>query len=579
MSTVNSDSKWLETVISAGIIKITASLNRRRRKIWRSECRQTVGTKRHHRLATEAAFLPLALRLALVLVTTGCGQSKRNADAVAPAVRSTTAQLGLDSRRPAQKLSEYGLFQPIASQVPAANVVPFWLNGTSFLDGGQSEYLIYIPSGKSAHFRIDAPFDFPVGTVLIQHIRFPNANEPRAVGRLIETRLLIHKNFGWTGTSYLWNDDQSDAERAVTGGQTVISRVNRQEQVECFTYRTPNMNECKQCHVRNGQMAPIGVTARNLNRMMQTADGQVNQLIYWQRSGLLTGVPADTASLPLLPDWRDESVSLDGRARGWLDVNCAHCHSANGPAIVSGLDLSFDQTQPVRFGVYKPPVAAGRGSSGLRFSILPRDPDKSFLVHRIRSTELGVMMPPIGRSTADAQGIALMTRWIQNMQANEALANAALNPMAAYGDAVSGGDPERGRVIFVETQKCIQCHRVDQQGGSLGPNLSDVGMRTGPEYLLESIVDPSAKIVQGYKTEVVILSSGQIITGVVQAEDQYDLVLADLNATHKIEKAEIEERNTSDVSTMPSMANVLSIDQVRDLVAYLRTLKTPPATP
>jgi len=517
----------------------------------------------------------VGIGLLAVICLSGCRQSS------SPQLShdASAVTIDLDSRRPALKLSEYGLFQDISMQTPVAGVVPYRLNATSFMDGGESEFLAYIPPAESAKFQLAAPFDFPIGTILIQHIRFPfDARDPAAGTRLVETRLFIHKNFGWSGTPYLWNEDQSDAERAVIGGKTDITLINRQGEKLTFPYHTPNMNECKRCHVRDEQMVPIGVTARNLNRKIKTAAGPQNQLAFWRQQGMLSGLPTDLATLPALPDWRDETAAaVDRRARAWLDANCAHCHSPGGPAIVSGLDLSFDQTEPVRFGVYKPPVAAGRGSSGHRFSILPRNPEKSFLLHRVRSTELGVMMPPLGRSTADSQGAELMSRWIAEMPEDKALAEAALNPMSAYEDAVDGGDPQRGRVVFFETQKCINCHHIGQQGGDVGPDLSDVGARTKPEYLLESIVDPNAKIAEGFKTEVVMTASGQIVTGVVQSEDQYELVVADANNTHKIEKDEIEERRTSEVSTMPSMANVLTVDQVRDLLAYLRTLRTPPS--
>lgn len=273
---------------------------------------------------------------------------------------------------------------------------------------------------------------------------------------------------------------------------------------------------------------------------------------------------------------RREPSEPPQRARAWLDANCAHCHRAGGPAIVSGLDLSFDQTQPIRFGVYKPPVAAGRGSAGLQFSILPGEPEKSFLLRRVRSTELGVMMPPMGRSLFDSEATELLSQWIKEMPVDDSLAEAALNPLKAYEDAVSGGDAERGKVLFHETQKCIHCHRVGNEGGGVGPNLSDVGKRTTREYLLTSLVDPSAQVAKEFQTEVVLDADGRTIAGIVISEDQYEVVIADANRIHKIAKDEIEERQTSTVSTMPSFANVLSVEQVRDLIAYLVTLREPP---
>ena len=186
-------------------------------------------------------------------------------------------------------------------------------------------------------------------------------------------------------------------------------------------------------------------------------------------------------------------------------------------------------------------------------------------------------MPPLGRSLSDHQASDLLHEWIQGLPEDEAAKQAALNPMLTYHDAISGGNAERGKRLFHKTQKCSTCHRIGSDGGDVGPNLSDVGKRTKPEYLLESIVEPNAKIVKGYETEVVLTDSGRIVTGVVVSEDEYELVLADPNNTHKISKDEIEERQTSPISTMPSIANLLTVDQVRDLIAYLVTLQETPA--
>ncbi len=232
----------------------------------------------------------------------------------------------------------------------------------------------------------------------------------------------------------------------------------------------------------------------------------------------------------------------------------------------------------MRYGVYKPPVAAGRGSAGLKFSILPKKPDESFLLRRMVSTEMGVMMPPLGRSTHDAHGVEIVRQWIAGMEVDDAALEVLKNPMKAYGEALTGtGDVERGNAIFYKLQKCITCHRVGNEGGSVGPNLSDIGKREKPEYLLESIVDPNKKIVKGYQTQVIVTMDGLVLTGTVQSEDEYEVVIADARNQHKVSKEDIDEREPSDVSTMPTMANLLTVDDVRDLIAFLATLQETPA--
>lgn len=63
-------------------------------------------------------------------------------------------------------------------------------------------------------------------------------------------------------------------------------------------------------------------------------------------------------------------------------------------------------------GINKRPVAAGRGSGGFDFDIVPGDPDRSILAHRMKSAEPGIAMPELGKATVDPEGIAAVERWI-----------------------------------------------------------------------------------------------------------------------------------------------------------------------
>ena len=67
------------------------------------------------------------------------------------------------------------------------------------------------------------------------------------------------------------------------------------------------------------------------------------------------------------------------------------------------------------FGVYKRPVAAGRGSGGHAFDIEPGHPERSILVHRMATDDPGIAMPELGRRIAHAEAIELVSRWIAEM--------------------------------------------------------------------------------------------------------------------------------------------------------------------
>ena len=126
--------------------------------------------------------------------------------------------------------------------------------------------------------------------------------------------------------------------------------------------------------------------------------------------------PPSPDQAPRLAVWDDSATgSLDARARAYLEINCAHCHQPTGQARNSGLDLLTAETNPTRFGIFKTPVAAGRGSGGFDYDILPGNPDRSILAHRMTSTDAGVMMPELGKRLEHTEGADLIRRWIAEM--------------------------------------------------------------------------------------------------------------------------------------------------------------------
>jgi len=512
--------------------------------------------------------VPWWFKVLLLLALVGCGDNK------SPSTTTSQVHVDLESRRPAMMLSEYHLFSDLKNQVPSAGVIPYTLNASHFVDYAISHHYLYLPPNTQASYHERDVFTFPVGTVLVQTLGFLNdLRDPLQGEQLVETRLLIHQTKGWLAVPYLWNDAGTDARRAVIGGKTPVNWIHHDGSARSSLFLTPDMNQCKRCHKNEDAVSPIGLRARNLN--CQPIDHKTNQLTRWVDSGLLAGAPQENV-WPQGIDWRDPSTgSAEVRARSWLDINCAHCHNPMGQASVSGLDLSLHQQMPVRFGVYKPPVAAGRGSSGFKFSIDPGSPETSFLLHRIRSTDPGVMMPTVGRSLVDEAGTALVEQWIREMHVDEQLAERARNPVEAYRDALQGGDAARGKQLFYSTAKCSSCHQAKAEDrGQVGPSLIGVASRTKRDYLLESIVAPSAKIVEKFVVTIVETDDGKVYSGLVVSEDANELVLRMADATEaKLLQTSVEERSLSTISLMPSMANILSTQDVADLIEFLSTLK------
>lgn len=318
--------------------------------------------------------------------------------------------------RPARMLSAYGLFSDGAQQKPTTGVIAYDLQVSLFTDYAEKYRFVYVPAGAAAIYDDTEAFDFPLGSVLVKTFAYPaDMRMPDADITLIETRLLIHQEKGWNAWTYVWNEDQSDAALKVAGKVVPVSFIDKAGTPQSISYVVPNKNQCKGCHSFDRALTPIGPKARNLNKDHDYGSVSANQITRWQDLGILTSVPADHIP-PSLPPMDDTSAPINTRARAYLDINCAHCHRVEGPGSTSGLFLTFHEANPTTWGYKKRPVAAGRGSGGLTYDVSPGDADASIIHFRMKSTDPGIMMPEVGRTMVDAEGLALIREWIEQLK-------------------------------------------------------------------------------------------------------------------------------------------------------------------
>lgn len=150
------------------------------------------------------------------------------------------------------------------------------------------------------------------------------------------------------------------------------------------------------------------------------------------------------------------------------------------------------------------------------------------------------------------------------------------NALFKYAVAFNGGNVNRGKTIFntnIDAQ-CVRCHRVGKTGSDVGPKLDGIAKKRDENHLLRAIVFPSADIEKEYKTVMVGLDSGKLLNGVKVKETDEILTIADNQGkTIKINKNEIEQIAEKKQSIMPDMTKSLSLREIRDLVAYLKSLK------
>src|SRR5260370_16117081 len=309
------------------------------------------------------------------------------------------------------KLSAWRLFTGNPAELhPNRGVIPYDLNTPLFSDYANKYRFVWMPSGTSAAYHATESFEFPIGTIFSKTFAYPEQNGKQ---HLIETRLQVHAKNGWTALPYVWNASQTEAELQVAADPTVVHW-----QQHTIDYVIPNTNQCKECHEKAKATVPIGPKARNLNKDFDYPEGRANQLEYWTRIGYLKGAPAaqHAASAAVLDD--PSSGMLEARARTYLDVNCAHCHQAEGSPDDSVLYLTAGETSLLRLGVGKVPVSAGPGAGDLLFDIVDGKPDESILLHRMDSAVPKVMIPELGRALIHQEGVALIREWIRSIQSH-----------------------------------------------------------------------------------------------------------------------------------------------------------------
>src|SRR6476659_4377880 len=142
------------------------------------------------------------------------------------------------------------------------------------------------------------------------------------------------------------------------------------------------------------------------------------------------------------------------------------------------------------------------------------------------------------------------------------------------------GDTAAGRMLFLGKGGCVKCHSIENRGGSVGPNLSEIGLSRGPESLRLAIVDPDAEIYEEYFTVVAVTKGGQRIEGIALNEDDLSIQLRDAGGNPRsFLKENLTELKREERSLMPSYASKLSASEIGNLIAYLRTLKGAPVAP
>jgi cytochrome c oxidase cbb3-type subunit III len=218
------------------------------------------------------------------------------------------------------------------------------------------------------------------------------------------------------------------------------------------------------------------------------------------------------------------------RGRTLFQAQCAYCHGADGDG--------------------------GRGANLAR-PTLRRAPTDEALFRIVNRGVPGTGMPGNAMSARETWQVVAYVR---------SLGQVKHQPLA--------GDASRGEQVY-QTSGCATCHTVRGRGGPLGPDLTDIGARSSPGFLRQSLVDPQADVPSGFRMVRAVTRDGRRLTGVRVNEDTFSIQFRDAGGTlYSFFKEEVAEFATDDGRTaMPSYRDRLESKALEDLVAFLVSLE------
>ena len=205
--------------------------------------------------------------------------------------------------------------------------------------------------------------------------------------------------------------------------------------------------------------------------------------------------------------------------------------------------------------------AARRGISGIQKQALPVIEAKIDLLSGEQIAQLRTIYKESAKESK------LFTGTTKVLEANDYVAYATTHD----------GKAERGRAIFANTQgvACIKCHRVGNDGGMIGPDLSTAGKQFPRATLIESVVFPSKVIREGYQQTTLETKDDDTITGLNKGETPDEVrILNSEGQLVSVPKAKIKSTQVSQISMMPEgLCLALTVEEFADLIAYLQSLK------
>jgi putative heme-binding domain-containing protein len=211
---------------------------------------------------------------------------------------------------------------------------------------------------------------------------------------------------------------------------------------------------------------------------------------------------------------------------------------------------------------------AGRGGKG-------PDLTRGRFMHGDKDEDLArVIREGVAKTTMKKMGESLKPEQIQKLV--HFIRSLARAPGEPTWQPYLKGDPVAGRKLFFDEKgktQCARCHSLNREGGRVGPALDRIASRRSPEFIMESILQPSKEIDPEYEAVQVLTAQGLVYTGLRVNESNFSIQLREENGQfHSFLKSDLDSVVTLKKSLMPdNLAEVLTVKELHDLFAFLMT--------
>lgn len=239
--------------------------------------------------------------------------------------------------------------------------------------------------------------------------------------------------------------------------------------------------------------------------------------------------------------------------------------------LVTRLDIPKERLSRIVTPIFKSGTLAEQQKMLSVLGEMPLDRNREVLLSLIKRAQANTL----------SNGLILdLTEAVEATGSEELIAQLDLskskgNDMDAYKGTLEGGNRWAGYQYFNNNAagQCVRCHTVGGQGGTVGPPLDNIGNILSREQILESLIDPSARLAPGYGTVTITFEDGHIVTGILEKETEDQLVLRTSDAEPLIiAKSRIAQRQNM-ASGMFPMKGIMSKREIRDMVEFLATMQ------